>query len=135
MQLLSGQRNQAKGSPKIAMNALRYKQLRHFLAKRYAKDSYKNIRGCNIAFWLKDLIAINGYNEVFDSWGPEDRELVTRLLNLGIKKKSLKMGGVAFHLYHKELPRTGVKRLKKIFDHSIEIGNVRTSEGLDKHMK
>ena len=135
VQLLSGLRNQTKVSPKMVMNAIRFKPLRHFLAKRYARDSYRNVRGCNMAFWRKDLIAINGYNEVYDSWGPEDRELVARLLNLGIKKKSLKMGGVAFHLYHKELSKAGLKKLKEVFNQSIGKGDIRASNGLDKHLK
>lgn len=134
VQLLTGNRNQSTVSPKMVMNAIRFKPLQHFLSKRYAKNSYRNIRGCNIAFWRKNLIAINGYNEVFDSWGPEDRELVARLLNLGIKKKSLKMGGVAYHLHHNELTKNGVKRLKEVFNHSIEKGEVKTTNGLDKYM-
>ncbi len=135
VQLLTGNRNQTKVSPKMVMNAIRFKPLRHFLAKRYARDSYRNARGCNMAFWRKDLIAINGYNEVFDSWGPEDKELVARLLNLGIKKKSLKMGGVAFHLHHKELSKAGLKKLKDVFIHSIGKGDIRATNGLDKHLK
>ncbi len=134
-ELLSEQKHFTKTSSKMSLNGMRSGVLRHYLAKRYAKDSYKNIRGCNIAFWYKDLIAINGYNETFDSWGPEDRELVSRLLNIGIKKKSLKMGGVAFHLYHKVLPKSGLESLNKIFDHSIKKGEIRTSNGLDKHFQ
>lgn len=120
---------------KISFNGMRSKILRHFLSKRYAKDSYRHIRGCNIAFWLKDLVAVNGYDEMFNSWGPEDREIVARLFNLGVKKKSLKMGGVAFHLYHKVQSRSELKRLEKIFDHSIDKRKIRTLNGLDKHLK
>ena len=36
VQLLTGNRNQTKVSPKMVMNAIRFKPLRHFLAKRYA---------------------------------------------------------------------------------------------------
>ena len=133
--LLNSQIKRSDLSSKIVFNNMRSKILRHLLAERYAKNSYKNIRGSNIAFWYKDLIAINGYDETFDSWGPEDRELVSRLFNLGVKKKSLKIGGVCFHLHHGKLSRSEVARLSKIFMNSIEKDVVRTEVGLDRHIE
>ena len=57
--LLNNQIKRSALSSKIVFNNMRTKILRHLLAERYAKTSYKNIRGSNIAFWYKDLIAIN----------------------------------------------------------------------------
>ena len=133
--LLNNQIKRGDLTTKLVFNNMRSKTVRHYLAERYAKDSYKNIRGSNIAFWYKDLIAINGYDEVFDSWGPEDRELVSRLFNLGVKKKTLKFGGVCFHLFHGKRSRSEVERLSKIFMNSIEKGVVRTKIGLDRHIE
>lgn len=58
------------------------------------------IHGCNMAFWRKDAIEVNGYNEDFVGWGPEDKEFVARLMNLGLKKRFLKCGAIAYHLWH-----------------------------------
>jgi glycosyltransferase involved in cell wall biosynthesis len=40
-----------------------------------------NLRGCNMSFWRKDLLAVNGYNEDITGWGREDTELVIRLIS------------------------------------------------------
>jgi glycosyltransferase involved in cell wall biosynthesis len=88
-------------------NKLRNRLLCGFLSRRY-KNRGRNkyyVKGCNMAFWKKDLINVNGYNEAFTGWGREDSELAIRLINTGIRKKFLKMGGVTYHLYHHEACR------------------------------
>ncbi|RAJ06560.1 hypothetical protein LX64_01687 [Chitinophaga skermanii] len=62
--------------------------------------SSNNIKGCNIAFWREDFIAINGYNNTFFGWGSEDNEFAARLINAGIAKKRLKFAAICFHLHH-----------------------------------
>lgn len=91
--------------PAFVFNGLRMRTLRSYLAKRYAKR-VDHMRGCNFAFWRKDFIAVNGYNENLESWGHEDGELVYRLHFNGVEKKVVKMGGIVFHLWHKESPRS-----------------------------
>lgn len=86
------------------LNGLRSKVLRAFMKERYAKD-IDHMRGCNLAFWRDDFIAVNGYNEELVDWGHEDGELVYRLHYYGVKKKALKMGGIVYHLWHKEASR------------------------------
>jgi glycosyltransferase involved in cell wall biosynthesis len=81
--------------------------LQGMLAQNYkSRGRYKYyVKGCNMAFWKKDLIAVNGYNEDFTGWGKEDSELAIRLMNAGIQKRFLKFGGICYHLFHKEAPR------------------------------
>ncbi len=83
------------------LNSLRSRLLRNFLASRYGQKKINRLRGCNMAFWRNDLLAVNGYNEDLTSWGHEDAELAYRLINAGKKKRFLKMGGVVYHLWHK----------------------------------
>ena len=40
-----------------------------------------------MAFYRKDCININGFNNDFEGWGREDSEFVVRLINSGVKKK------------------------------------------------
>jgi glycosyltransferase involved in cell wall biosynthesis len=69
-------------------------------AKKVDKRSSK-VRGCNLSFWKKDFININGYNEnLIDAWR-EDSEMIERMHNSGIKGKRLKFAGTVYHLYHK----------------------------------
>lgn len=65
-------------------------------------DPYRtnDLRGCNFAFWKKDFMAVNGYNNDLLSWGHEDIELAARLVNFGVKRKQLKMTAVCFHIHH-----------------------------------
>lgn len=132
--LLNGQKDLAKAS-RLVLNGIRCRLLRYYLAKRYAQNNSTRLRGCNMAFWRNDLIAINGYNEAFNSWGFEDWELVSRLLKLGVRKKFLKMGGIAFHLYHKEACRIGLEKQKELFMKSAERCDSRILDGLDKYMR
>lgn len=67
------------------------------------------VRGCNMSFWRKDLLDINGYDEQFKSWGREDSELALRLLNKGISLKKIKFAAIQFHLYHKEQDRSAIE--------------------------
>ncbi len=76
-----------------------------FFFKKYRQDNIYNLRGCNMAFWKDDLLAVNGYNESFNGWGREDSELAVRLLNFGLKKRAIKFGGIVFHLFHQEESR------------------------------
>jgi glycosyltransferase involved in cell wall biosynthesis len=64
-----------------------------------------NVKGCNLAFWRKDYIAVNGYYNGFEGWGWEDYEFAARLINLGIYKKRIKMVAIMYHLYHKSTSR------------------------------
>ncbi|BAJ00071.1 glycosyltransferase family 2 protein [Shewanella violacea] len=75
------------------------------LSKLFSKtqmNSVSSIQSCNIAFWKLDAISINGFNNDFVGWGPEDKEFSLRLLNNGILRKNIKFSAIAFHLYHKE---------------------------------
>jgi glycosyltransferase involved in cell wall biosynthesis len=68
-----------------------------------------HIKGCNLAFWRKDFIAVNGYNNDFKGWGGEDYEFGARLLHSGIKRVRLKMAALAFHIFHPDNSRANTK--------------------------
>src|SRR5690606_7255597 len=73
-------------------SGIRIPFLRKFFESAYKSNGEElyEIHGCNMAFWKEDAIAVNGYNEDFEGWGPEDKEFVARLLNYGLKKRFLK---------------------------------------------
>lgn len=92
---------------KNLFNSLRIPALQPFFATRYKNKGRHQfyVKGCNMSFWKKDLLLVNGYNETFTGWGKEDSEIAIRLINAGIKKQFLKLGGVCYHIYHKEASR------------------------------
>ena len=38
--------------------------------------------------------------EAITGWGSEDHELVCRLINNGVRKRTIKFAGIVFHLHH-----------------------------------
>jgi glycosyltransferase involved in cell wall biosynthesis len=116
-------------------NKLRNKFLRQWLSTRY-KVSGKNkyyVKGCNMAFWKEDLLKVNGYNESFTGWGREDSELAIRLINAGIRKKFLKMGGITYHIYHKEASKELEPRNVQMMQRAINEGHTHTVKGIDQY--
>lgn len=70
---------------------------------RGPRDSDRRTRGCHMAFWRDDLLAVNGYDEGFVGWGREDSELAARLIHSGVQRRNFKFGAPAFHLWHPEV--------------------------------
>ena len=60
----------------------------------------KGIKSCNMSFFKKDIIAVNGFNEDFKGWGNEDSELACRFFKYGLFKKVHPFMAVCFHLWH-----------------------------------
>lgn len=94
----------------------------------------KRVRGCNMAFWRDDLIRINGYNEAFEGWGCEDSELAVRLCNAGIKERSIKFRGIAYHLYHPNADRSARERNQPIVERAMAEKTQRCKRGLDQYV-
>lgn len=59
-----------------------------------------HVKSCNMAFKKADYIRVNGYDNRFEGWGGEDYEFAARLLHAGLKRITLKMSAVAYHIYH-----------------------------------
>ena len=105
------------------------------------EKNYKNkgterfeIHGCNMAFWRKDAIAVNGYNENFNGWGPEDKEFVARLLNIGVQKRFLKMGAIVFHIYHTENSKNYLAENENEFKKTITENRTECSLGINQYL-
>lgn len=91
-------------------------------------------RGCNLSYWRKDFIAVNGYDETMEGWGREDSEFVIRLLNNKIKGKRLRYGGIVYHIYHPEKSREFLERNSEIQKRTIAEKKVWCREGVDKYL-
>ena len=70
------------------------------LLQHYRQWDVSYSRGCNMAFWKEDLLKVNGYNEAITGWGSEDHELVCRLINNGVRKRTISLRELVFHLHH-----------------------------------
>lgn len=114
------------------LNSLRIPFLSKIMADRYKKNKPRALRGCNMSFWKKDLLTVNGYNEDIQGWGSEDAELAIRLINNGIKKRFLKFGAIAYHIFHKENNKDNLPENEKAFQHAVQNKTTWVAQGIKR---
>lgn len=56
--------------------------------------------GCNASAWKADILAVNGFDEDYATYGTEDKDLGLRLTYHGVKSRRLKYSLVCIHLDH-----------------------------------
>ena len=99
------------------------------------QSNYKYVLGCNMAFWKKDLLAVNGYDESFKGWGKEDNELAVRLQNSGIKLRFIKFGAVTYHLYHKVADLSSMNANEEKLNQTIRKGLTFAPTGMSNYLQ
>lgn len=104
---------------KQPINALHLPRLLSQFITRKELSGLK-VKGCNMAFWKEDLIAVNGYNNTFEGWGHEDVELSVRLVNSGIHKKIIKFAAIVYHINHNTVPRDNEENNIKALEETNE---------------
>ena len=67
----------------------------------YKQFVWRRIKGCNMACWKADALAINGFDETMTGWGHEDADFVFRLQHHHIIRKSGSWSTEVLHLFHK----------------------------------
>lgn len=107
-----------------------------YKAEKYPANDFRfgAVRGCNMAFWRKDFIQINGYNEEMTGWGREDTEMTHRLFNIGVLGRNVKYRAVAFHIYHSDQPRDREVVNTAIEKRTIEDKLTRCKVGVDQYL-
>ena len=95
-------------------------------------DPLRRTRGCNMAFWRSDIIAVNGYNEAIEGWGREDSELAARLQQSGVGRRNLKFSAVAWHLHHKTRPQDSLNTNHDLFERTVASRATRCDRGIDQ---
>lgn len=92
--------------------------------------------GCNLSYWRKDALAVNGYDEFFEGWGGEDWDFAVRLLHSGLKKRSLKFAGIVFHLWHNDLyMHNKAKNFKYYYEVVDNAQRVRCEHGVEQYLQ
>lgn len=103
--------------------------------RKEIRYSHKAIRGCNMSFFLRDIIAVNGFNNDMIGWGREDSEFVERLFNSGIKRYNIKFSALGYHLYHEESSRESLPENDRILRNAMDNKLKYCSNGLNKFLK
>ncbi|WP_459209359.1 glycosyltransferase family 2 protein [Aquimarina rhabdastrellae] len=107
-----------------------------FLSSFYKKNNTfsRKLRGCNVSYWRKDAITINGYNEDMEGWGREDSEFILRLINIGILGRRLRYRGIVYHIWHQEKSKDQLPENDAIEQHTIKNNIKRCENGIDKYL-
>ena len=88
-----------------------------------------------MSYWREDALAVNGYNEDFVGWGPEDSEFAARLMNRGLRKQIFRFGGHVYHLHHETNDLTYQERNLALLRETVKRRLTRCPRGLDEHLK
>ena len=88
------------------------------------------IRSCNMGFFKKDILAVNGFNQAFQGWGREDSELAVRLYNYGLKRREHPFMAICFHLWHEENDRANLEKNDQLLKEVMDAGRYRCVDGL-----
>ena len=92
----------------------------------------RHCRGCNVAYWHSDALAINGYDQRMKENGCEDTDFEERLMRSGIQQRHIKFAAVAFHVWHKTRsisPTNGA-----LIDENRQKGTTRLEEGISNYL-
>jgi glycosyltransferase involved in cell wall biosynthesis len=93
-----------------------------------------SIKSCNQGFWRRDLLRVNGFDEDFEGWGPEDKDLCARLVHAGIRRQTLLFGGIAVHLDHPPAARDALGRNLALLEATKLGRKTRCEHGLNSHL-
>ena len=103
---------------------------RFYYSKR---ELSKKMRGCNVSYWKKDFIAINGYNEDMTGWGREDSELIIRMMNNGCLGKRIRYSGIVYHIWHQSVSKNSLNKNDIIQQKAIDKNIKHCTNGVDKY--
>ena len=89
--------------------------------------------GSNASAWREDVETVNGFDEDFDGYGSEDRDLGLRLHNAGVKSRYLKFSFIQLHLRHPRpyMDPTVTAEKRKRLKRRFWSGMTRAERGLD----
>jgi glycosyltransferase involved in cell wall biosynthesis len=108
----------------------------NFLSRLFSKKKnyLRGIKTCNMAFYKKDCMNINGFNNDFEGWGREDSEFVVRLLNSGVNRKNLRFNAIQFHLWHNENIRVSLQQNDTFLKNALDNNAKRCDNGIDRYL-
>jgi hypothetical protein len=90
----------------------------------------KGILGSNFSLWKEDILAINGFDEAYDTYGLEESDVQFRLSLVGVRGKSLRNLAIQYHVYHPQnsVPPEALAR----FEQTRQTRQARCKKGLQE---
>ena len=94
----------------------------------------RGIKSCNMGFWRDDLLRLNGFNEAMTGWGREDTELAVRAFRAGLRRRDLRLSGLAVHLYHRTRKHLVGNPNDRILEETRRAGLARCERGVEQYL-
>lgn len=100
--------------------------------RRMSPRRWRGVKGCNLALWRSDFLAVNGFDDGFRGWGFEDNDLVVRLIRNGVRRREGRYAVPVLHLWHELRPPDPANRER--FERRLRSDTVRAGRGIDRYM-
>ena len=98
--------------------------------RKLRTDNWRGAQGCNLGIWRSDLVAVDGFEGGFASWGREDSDLLVRLMRAGVRRKDGRMATGVLHLWHAEADRSRLAENQRRLDAILASKRIRAERGL-----
>lgn len=91
---------------------------------------WRGARGSNMAFWRRDLDAVDGFDAAFTGWGREDSDIFVRMIRHRVRRKDGRLGATVLHLWHPEADRSRLDLNQRQLDQLLADRRERAQQGL-----
>jgi len=98
--------------------------------RQLRQRDWRGAQGCNLGIWRSDLVAVDGFEGGFASWGREDSDLLVRLMRAGVRRRDGRMATGVLHLWHAEADRSQLSENERRLDAILSSNRVRAERGL-----
>jgi len=87
------------------------------------------VRGCNFSVETEHVWRVGGFEENLFGWGPDDSDIAVRMINSGVKVKSLRFAAPVLHLWHREESRVTLEQNLSYLRAALAENRMRASAG------
>ncbi len=107
-----------------------------WLCHKYSRPmkDHSHAIGSNMAGWRKDIIAVNGFDEIFEGWGSEDTDFAHRMRNAGNDCLHARHHALVFHIHHAEASREQSQTNEELLELTLRTGRTRCEKGIDQYL-
>jgi len=95
-------------------------------------QKWSGARGSNMAFWLPDLIDVDGFDASFTGWGREDSDIFVRMIHNGVRRKDGRFATAVLHLWHPEADRAHLEANDRRLEEVAAGERIRAQHGLSE---
>lgn len=97
--------------------------------RKSSPTKWEWVRGCNFSVETKHVWRVGGFEENLFGWGPDDSDIAVRMINAGVRVKSLRFAAPVLHLWHQEESRVTLEQNLAYLHTALAEKRTRASSG------